>query len=112
MLAGGASPQHEYHTGAPSAPHVLPGLVEEDAGGYVRQAVGESSDEIGDSAWSSALAAENGPGAMPRDPSTCALWCAIALGALVRGYPLGQVRVIYLAWSVVLGLESFGNKGR
>ena len=29
--------------------------------------------------------------APPRDASTCILWCAIALGALVRGYPLPHV---------------------
>ena len=94
MLAGGVSKKHQCNPGAPSAPRVLPGIVGEGAGGGVRQAVGESSDEIGDSAWSSALAAENGPGALPRDPSTCALWCAIALGALVRGFPLDHVGVI------------------
>lgn len=92
MLAG-ASLQHQDHPGAPSAPQLLPELVGEDAGG-VRQAGCESSnDVVGDSAWSNALTAESAPAALPRDPSTCALWCAIALGALVRGAPLEHVRV-------------------
>lgn len=32
-----------------------------------------------------------GDGARPCDASTCLLWCAIALGALVRGCPLKDV---------------------
>lgn len=31
------------------------------------------------------------------DPSTCILWCAVALGALVRGAPLTQVRMIIIS---------------
>lgn len=93
MLAG-ASAQHGRRREAPWASDPSPGLVEEDAGG-VRAGVGEVFDYVRDSGWSSALAAENGPGALPRDPSTCALWCAIAPGALVRGVPLDHVGVIH-----------------
>eukprot|EP00752_Nemacystus_decipiens_P002826 g2634.t1 len=93
MLAGAAIQHHqEYHRGLHSPSQSSPGLVGDDSGAVRRQVVGESSDAVVDSAWSSALAAADGPAALPRDPSTCALWCAIALGALVRGYPLGQAK--------------------
>lgn len=45
--------------------------------------------------WSEAVTAENG-GALPRDARTCILWCAIALGALVRGCPFSIVGVASL----------------
>eukprot|EP00903_Cladosiphon_okamuranus_P019499 g17932.t1 len=86
MLAG-ASLQHKRHLGTPSSSHSSPGHVGKDAGG-----VGESSEDMDGSDWSNALAAEKGPAALPRDPSTCALWCAIVLGALVQGYPLDHVK--------------------
>lgn len=88
MLAG-SSLQHQHRPGGPSPSHSSPGIVGEDAGG-VRQAAGERR-VTSYSGWSSALAAETRSGAVPRDPSTCILWCAIALGALVRGFPLDQV---------------------
>lgn len=89
MLAG-ASPQQHHQPGALSRSHLPPALVGEGAGS-VRRAVGESSHTVGGSGWSNALATGNGPGALPRDASTCGLWCAIALGALVRGFPLDHV---------------------
>ena len=95
MLAG-ASMQNQCHprARAPLLSHPSSGLVEKDAGSGIRQAVGESNDDVGGSDWSNALAAEKGPsGALPRDPATCVLWCAIALGALVRGIPLDHVGV-------------------
>ena len=91
VMLVGASLQHQHHPRSPVPSHSPPGLVGEDADGGVRQAVGESSNAIGSSGWSNALAAEHGSGALPRDPSTCVLWCAIALGALVRGIPLDHV---------------------
>eukprot|EP00752_Nemacystus_decipiens_P002827 g2635.t1 len=98
MLAD-LSLQHQHHPGAPLPSHSSPALVGEDAGS-IRQIVGDSSDEMSDNAWSNALrlTAENRSGALPRDPSTCVLWCAIALGALVRGIPLDHVsRYVELA---------------
>ena len=29
---------------------------------------------------------------LPMDPSTCVFWCAVALGALVKGRPIESVR--------------------
>lgn len=89
MLAG-ASRQYQYHPGAPSPSHISSGLVGEDAAG-VRQATGKRSCADGGSVWSNALAAGPGSGALPRNTSTCSLWCAIALGALVRGMPMDHV---------------------
>lgn len=34
---------------------------------------------------------ESGGRGLPMDPSTCVFWCAIALGALVRGSPFETV---------------------
>lgn len=45
--------------------------------------------------WSEAVVAAGG-GKLPSDASTCLLWCAIALGALVRGCPLTDVGVLCL----------------
>ncbi len=42
---------------------------------------------------SEAVAAENR--ALPRNARTCILWCAIALGALVRGCPSADVGVLH-----------------
>lgn len=95
MLAG-ASLRHQLHAGAPSAPQPPPALVEGIAGG-VRHGIGGNSHDVDDGGWSSALAAENESGALPRDTSTCVLWCATALGALVRGVPLDHVGVSWRA---------------
>ncbi len=43
----------------------------------------------GEGRWSKAALAMNA--ALPRTTSTCLMWCAIALGAIVRGTPLNQV---------------------
>lgn len=83
MLAGTSPQSHQYTTRATSPLRSSPGLVEEDADSV--------NSSVGDSAWRIALAAVRGSGALPRDPSTCVLWCAIALGALVRGVPLDHV---------------------
>lgn len=41
------------------------------------------------------IAAERRQGLIPRiDASTCALWCAIAIGALVKGSPPESVSII------------------
>ena len=50
----------------------------------------EGIDQSGRRCWHGAEAAEDG-GTRPRNASTCLLWCAIALGALVRGCPLTNV---------------------
>lgn len=50
--------------------------------------LGDKQQQTG-GCWSAAVTA--GSAALPRDASTCILWCAIALGALVRGRPLSQV---------------------
>ena len=95
VILVGASLQHQHHPRSPVPSHSPPGLVGEDADGGLRQAVAESSDRMdGSGDWSNALAAENGPGVLPRDASSCVLWCAIALGALVRGTPLDHVGAI------------------
>lgn len=88
MLAG-ASLHHHRHPGAPAPSYSAPRLVGEGNGG-VQQAVGESKN-ASDGGWGTALAAEAGPAKMPRDASTCILWCSIALGALVRGCPVDHV---------------------
>ena len=33
-------------------------------------------------------------GVIPKEPSTCVFWCAVALGALARGSPLQTVSVV------------------
>ena len=58
------------------------------------EAVERGSDVIGSNCqvegrWSKA--AHAGSATLPRTTSTCLLWCAIALGALVRGSPLTHV---------------------
>ncbi|CAN0573496.1 unnamed protein product, partial [Ectocarpus sp. 12 AP-2014] len=52
-----------------------------------------TDDDVEEGApWSAAVTTRGGEGApWPRDPSTCLLWCAIALGALVRGCPVEHV---------------------
>eukprot|EP00752_Nemacystus_decipiens_P006691 g6017.t1 len=53
---------------------------------------GEINTNVHGGCQSKALAAERGTRMLlPRDSSTCILWCAIALGALVRGHPLPEV---------------------
>ncbi|CAM9578249.1 unnamed protein product [Ectocarpus sp. 4 AP-2014] len=55
-----------------------------------------SSVRTEEACWRNAVTTEDA--ALPRDASTCILWCAIALGALVRGYPLPHVqRYVHLA---------------
>lgn len=46
---------------------------------------------MGGSDWSNALAVGHGSEELPRDPATYALWCAIAIGALLKGSPLEHV---------------------
>ena len=53
----------------------------------------EGIDQPGRRCWHGAEATKDG-GARPRNASTCLLWCAIALGALVRGCPLTNVSPI------------------
>ena len=97
MLAGGP-PRHGHHrhSGAPSPFQPLPWHQQEAVGeGHedARQSdFGEISTNVDEDCWSSnTLAAENKTRALPRDSSTCMLWCAVALGALVRGHPVAQV---------------------
>ena len=54
----------------------------------------EGSDVVGitcqmEGRWSKAVPARSA--ALPRTTSTCLMWCAIALGALVRGIPCTHV---------------------
>ena len=37
---------------------------------------------------------------LPMDPSTCMFWCAVALGALVKGSPVESVRVRVSSWCI------------
>ncbi|CAM9613649.1 unnamed protein product [Ectocarpus sp. 12 AP-2014] len=67
-------------------------LVEEDD----TEEAPVSSVRTEEACWRNAVTTEDAT--LPRDASTCILWCAIALGALVRGYPLPQVqRYVHLA---------------
>ena len=50
--------------------------------------VGDSNCQV-EGRWSKAVTA--GGAVLPRTTSTCLMWCAIALGALVRGIPLTHV---------------------
>lgn len=100
MLAGGP-PRHGHHrhSGAPSPFQPSPWHQQETIGeGHedTRQRdFGEISTNVDEDCWSSnTLAAENETRALPRDSSTCMLWCAVALGALVRGHPVAQVGYI------------------
>ncbi|CAB1105102.1 unnamed protein product [Ectocarpus sp. CCAP 1310/34] len=58
-----------------------------------------SSVRTEEACWRNAVTTEDA--ALPRDASTCILWCAIALGALVRGYPLAHVQWANLAMAFV-----------
>lgn len=44
--------------------------------------------------WGDAVTVAVGGRNLPSDASTCLLWCAVALGALVRGSPLTTVGVV------------------
>lgn len=94
MLAGG-SPQYRNHSGASSPFQPSPlheqGLVGEDSDDTRQGVFGEMSAKVDEGCWSNALAADRGSQILPRDSSTCILWCAVALGALVRGRPVAQV---------------------
>lgn len=99
MIAGGSPPypRRRHQGAAPSSFRPSPircqGLVGEDCDDTRQQAAfGEiSTKKDGRSCWSDALVGEGGTPRLPRDSSTCILWCAIALGALVRGHPMAQV---------------------
>eukprot|EP00752_Nemacystus_decipiens_P006693 g6017.t3 len=67
--------------------------------GAGQTAFGEINTNVHGGYQSKALAAARGTRVvLPCDSSTCILWCAIALGALVRGHPLSEVgRYAYLA---------------
>lgn len=56
------------------------------------QAVGSGRQTVG--SWSEAVTADGR--VLPRNAPTCLLWCAIALGALVRGCPLSHVGLLSL----------------
>lgn len=106
MLAG-ESPQqrhNHHHSGKPLPFQPSPircqgseadrlGLVGEDSDDSRQGAFGEISTNVDGSCWSNALAAESGAQMLPRDSSTCILWCVVSLGALARGHPLAQVGV-------------------
>lgn len=93
MLAGG-SPQHSLHHHSarpllfqPSSTWCEHGFVD-----TTQDCFGDISAKKEASDWSDAPpAAGGGTPRLPRDSSTCILWCAIALGALVRGHPIPQV---------------------
>lgn len=97
VMLTSASPQHQHHPGAPLPSRPRLGFVGGDDGD-----TGEGSSGTGGSRWSNALAAKSGPVALPRDSPTCVLWCAIALGALVRGFPLDHVGAVYICWHMLL----------
>ena len=104
MLAGRSTqyPRHHHRGGASSPFWASPTgsqgqsraageqrLVSEDFGGARQTSFGEIGTS--GSCWNNVLAAEGGVDTIPRDSSTCILWCAVALGALVRGHPLARV---------------------
>lgn len=49
----------------------------------------DGSSHLPEGYWDQAV--PSGHGTLPHDPSMCLLWCAVALGALVRGCPLENV---------------------
>lgn len=116
MLAGGLQGKHRAVTAkhlagapTPSAPDQLRDRSESqqrpvrEGHGDFRSVGRELGDEErGDpgSCWRMVVAEKSGAGAAPRDSSTCLLWCAVALGALVRGCPLANVRGVRArSWS-------------
>lgn len=65
--------------------------IEENTSNYiVGSGDGGGGDQTGQ-CWTSAMTA--GGATLPRNASTCILWCAVALGALVRGRPFSYVGV-------------------
>lgn len=93
MLAGGSPQHHLHHHSArpllfqPSSTWCEHGFVD-----TTQDCFGDISAKKEASDWSDAPpVAEGGTPRLPRDSSTCILWCAIALGALVRGHPIPQV---------------------
>lgn len=101
MLAGGSRQHPQHHIrrgGVVSSSKPSSGceqrLVGEGGGDARQTAFGEmSTKNVDGGCQSDVLAADRGTQVLPRDSSTCMLWCAVALGALVRGYPLAQVGV-------------------
>lgn len=86
MLAG-RPPQSEPQMPSPFHGHDEDRRQEENE---VPQALAGSGKTEGK--WRAVL--PGGDRTLPSDASTCILWCAIALGALVRGCPLAIVRVL------------------
>eukprot|EP00752_Nemacystus_decipiens_P006689 g6015.t1 len=104
MLAGGSTqyPLNQNRRRTPSSFQASPvrcqGIEEdkyvvvgEDCDGARNTTFGDFSTIIDGSHWSNGLVDAREARTLPRDSSTCVLWSAIALGALVRGYPLHQV---------------------
>ena len=97
MTAGRSSsyPRHDQNRGAPPlfqpSPWQEQGLVGDECDDVAHSGSGEITTNVDGSLRNNALVAESGNPRLPRDSSTCMLWCAVALGALVRGYPLAQV---------------------
>ena len=98
MLAGGPRQQCPYrrHRSRGREEEDEHGLDGEDLDDSLHTAFGDTTASEDGSCQSDALTAESETSTMPRDSSTCILWCAVALGALVRGYPLAQVVVALL----------------
>ena len=111
MLTGGSKrdPPQQHDGGTPSSLQSSPtrcqgreedkhGFVGEDVDDARQAAFGERSADVDGSCWSNALVVvdERGAELLPRDSSTCILWCAVALGALVRGHPIAQVRAFFV----------------
>ncbi len=86
MLADQLQPAQAAQTKLPA--HVEgqehEGMLVEDGSQQATESGSQASGR-----WSEAVA--TGERALPRNASTCLLWCAIALGALVRGCPLSHV---------------------
>ena len=70
--------------------------VEDEIG----QALGSGSGRQTVGCWSEAVTADDR--VLPCDAPTCVLWCAIALGALVRGCPLSHVGLLLLLLLLLL----------
>ncbi len=85
MVSGATSQRAKPSQSAPPPPPPAAALVAVEDG----HELVESNGQV-DGCWSK-VAASPGGRELPRDASTCLLWCAIALGALVRGCPLTQV---------------------
>ena len=94
MLADGLPQYGHHHDGMAPSPFQRSPWHEQRLVGEVLYDTEQSTDcgmNAGEGCWNNTPAAESGTRILPRDSSTCLLWSAVALGALVRGCPFSQV---------------------